>query len=550
MVQAARSPQPPSPAGGNQGSATRSIKSMWAALVLGILTAIFAWLWFGRVEEEKRSDGPEKQQTPVGEEEQRETAEETCACSNVDPHPKGAKISAEEPNIRLTVEPQQKGSESRPDKPSTQPIADHQEDGKCNGLGEPGTLAHPELQLEEPIVTQSLEAPEEGRVEEPSGPLGVEPQQEEPSTQESAARRLEESSTKFNHDREGARSRLEEPNTPLPLTQDASLYHLEEPIISQDVEPQQEGVGDVVEEPKPSLHVEKRNEAPEEGDHKVGSHPEDIQGESNGAGQIVEINQTLSHKEDEEHKDQVGQEPIADVTNTSFPESQIQNVSPRRLNALCENGLELTNEVQLCEQKGFEGIKSEVLTNSIPVISTSTALGVEDFHLETSDSSKSSEGLTIIQETDADDFRKNLDVPEVDKHMSLPLSFNGEESHNVSQCPEADNTKVKKIAAVQPMPQNVNVCFKVHYITSISQQIAVTGDHEELGCWKVYIPLTSDKDGFWTHSVLLPIDSSVEWKFVVVENGKIKRWEECSNRRLKTGHDDVNAHQWWGVISN
>ncbi|XP_075462830.1 starch-binding domain-containing protein 1 [Ascaphus truei] len=115
--------------------------------------------------------------------------------------------------------------------------------------------------------------------------------------------------------------------------------------------------------------------------------------------------------------------------------------------------------------------------------------------------------------------------------------------------PEANNAKMKRVAAVQPMPQNVSVHFRVHYSTySESQLIAITGDHEKLGKWEVYIPLTSDKDGFWSHSVLLPADSNVEWKFVMVENGKIKRWEECSNRNVKIGHDDVEAHQLWGYL--
>ncbi|XP_069482425.1 starch-binding domain-containing protein 1 [Ambystoma mexicanum] len=109
------------------------------------------------------------------------------------------------------------------------------------------------------------------------------------------------------------------------------------------------------------------------------------------------------------------------------------------------------------------------------------------------------------------------------------------------------DSRMRKIAAVTPMPQHVSVKFRVHYIThSDSQLIAVTGNHESLGEWEVYVPLQSDKDGFWSDAVLLPVDSSVEWKFVMVDNGKIKRWEECGNRSLKTGHDDAEAHQWWG----
>nr|XP_048702861.1 starch-binding domain-containing protein 1 [Caretta caretta] len=111
---------------------------------------------------------------------------------------------------------------------------------------------------------------------------------------------------------------------------------------------------------------------------------------------------------------------------------------------------------------------------------------------------------------------------------------------------EADS-KAKRVAAVPPMPQNIHVNFRVHYITHTDAQlIAVTGDHECLGQWHNYVPLKCDKDGFWSDAVLLPADSKIEWKFILVENGKVTRWEECNNRILMTEHEDRMAHQWWG----
>lgn len=112
---------------------------------------------------------------------------------------------------------------------------------------------------------------------------------------------------------------------------------------------------------------------------------------------------------------------------------------------------------------------------------------------------------------------------------------------------DIDSQRTKRVAAVQPIPQNVSLGFKVHYITHAdSQMIAVIGDHEKLGEWENYVTLTSDKDGYWSHSVTLPADANVEWKFVVVENGKIKRWEECNNRHVRTAHEDIATQQWWG----
>ncbi|NXV82438.1 STBD1 protein, partial [Atlantisia rogersi] len=113
-------------------------------------------------------------------------------------------------------------------------------------------------------------------------------------------------------------------------------------------------------------------------------------------------------------------------------------------------------------------------------------------------------------------------------------------------CPDGD-LKAERIAAVPPMFQNINVTFRVHYIThSDAQLIGVTGDHECLGQWHSYVPLRYDKDGFWSESIILPVDTKIEWKFILVENGKVRRWEECSNRTLVTEHEDQMAHQWWG----
>ncbi|XP_051026676.1 starch-binding domain-containing protein 1 [Acomys russatus] len=97
-------------------------------------------------------------------------------------------------------------------------------------------------------------------------------------------------------------------------------------------------------------------------------------------------------------------------------------------------------------------------------------------------------------------------------------------------------------------PQRVSVQFQVHYITSTDVQfVAVTGDHESLGGWNTYVPLHYCKDGLWSHSVFLPADTVVEWKFVLVENMEVTRWEECSNRRLQTGQEDQVVHGWWGI---
>ncbi|XP_053443819.1 starch-binding domain-containing protein 1 [Nycticebus coucang] len=110
--------------------------------------------------------------------------------------------------------------------------------------------------------------------------------------------------------------------------------------------------------------------------------------------------------------------------------------------------------------------------------------------------------------------------------------------------------EVERVAGSSKTGQ-VSIRFQVHYVTSTDGQfIAVTGDHESLGRWDSYIPLRYCRDGLWSHSVVLPADTGVEWKFILVENGEVTRWEECSNRFLETGHEDKVVHEWWGVPSS
>lgn len=148
---------------------------------------------------------------------------------------------------------------------------------------------------------------------------------------------------------------------------------------------------------------------------------------------------------------------------------------------------------------------------------------------------------------------KSGDKPEEKFNQDLGPETLDHEEAEATRKPRADDAgnkdleQVKRIAAVTPLPQTVHVVFRVHYIThSEAQQIAITGDHECLGQWRHFIPLRCDKDGFWSDSVVLPFDASVEWKFVLLESGKVVRWEECANRMLVTEHEDQVAHKSWG----
>lgn len=138
------------------------------------------------------------------------------------------------------------------------------------------------------------------------------------------------------------------------------------------------------------------------------------------------------------------------------------------------------------------------------------------------------------------------EAPCTDAVIPLPV---GEQTSTGSRLDESLDTS-RKVVAVQPMPQNVSVVFQIHYHTqSPYQKVAVTGNQQELGNWKEFIPLERGEDGRWSSVVSLPADCHVEWKFVVVDKGAVCRWEECGNRLLDTGSvDQLLVHRWWGVL--
>ncbi|XP_041916251.1 uncharacterized protein stbd1 [Alosa sapidissima] len=126
-----------------------------------------------------------------------------------------------------------------------------------------------------------------------------------------------------------------------------------------------------------------------------------------------------------------------------------------------------------------------------------------------------------------------------------------EELSAVYTSSDDDDPAMKRVATVPPMLQTVSVTFSVHYITDAPNQLlAVTGELLELGGWQDFVLLQRGKNGFWANTITLPVESQVEWKFVLVEDDKICRWEECSNRHLVlTGHeDDLHVQGWWGCL--
>lgn len=139
------------------------------------------------------------------------------------------------------------------------------------------------------------------------------------------------------------------------------------------------------------------------------------------------------------------------------------------------------------------------------------------------------------------------------------LSISTKELAEESSAPCAGDGPAPRVAAIPPlMPQTVEVTFRLHYLTWSEQQtLAITGSRPELGGWAAFIPLEREVEGkedggecegrgLWSIRVRLPAHSQLEWKFVVLDMGRVSRWEECSNRVLDTGDRDQLVHGWWG----
>ncbi|XP_063314763.1 starch-binding domain-containing protein 1 [Pelobates fuscus] len=387
-----------------------------------------------------------------------------------------------------------------------------------------------ESKLQEPRASQSLESkePNEGnKLQEPSTSLSTEPQQEI------------------------GKCRLQELSAPLKTeSQQESAWSKSQDLHTTIVA--QEATG----ETQSVLENE-----------ELGLHPREIQETCHVAGE--ELDEEVTEYKPERIE-------TAEETQSDLLNSEVLKESPHKEKAMELNGHSITHEkIEVDQYKSAEvsegGMITDVLTNGLEtpidpcVAMTDGDVCGEVLDHEAIQSANTSEEFRPVELLNID-ICKSKGVQEMDNtciHLShqqedsseihgLNINDNAVGLGNLSdgdvKPSEADHVKVKKVAAVQPMLQNVNVGFKVHYITHTdSQRIAVTGDHEQLGGWDDYIPLTYEKDGFWSHSVLLPSDTNVEWKFVMVENGKIRRWEECNNRILKTGHDDVNAHLWWAI---
>ena len=95
-----------------------------------------------------------------------------------------------------------------------------------------------------------------------------------------------------------------------------------------------------------------------------------------------------------------------------------------------------------------------------------------------------------------------------------------------------ENTKKRKNSEV---PIN-KIIFSINYNSSYGEEVAVIGSLAKLGLWELRgaLPLSWNEGNVWIGEINIEDDDwqNFEFKFIVVEKGIIKRWEDGENNLM------------------
>ena len=118
------------------------------------------------------------------------------------------------------------------------------------------------------------------------------------------------------------------------------------------------------------------------------------------------------------------------------------------------------------------------------------------------------------EDNDDENFKKNdFDIP----YMTPPVP--------------KENPKRKN----SPIPIN-KIIFSVNYNSKFGEEVAILGSLAKLGFWELSgaLPLKWNKGNIWTGEINIEDEDwqNFEFKFIVVEKGKIKLWENGENNMI------------------
>ena len=98
-----------------------------------------------------------------------------------------------------------------------------------------------------------------------------------------------------------------------------------------------------------------------------------------------------------------------------------------------------------------------------------------------------------------------------------------------------------------------NILFEIEYQTSMGQEVGIIGSLNELGRWNQdkVLKLNWD-DGVWRKQIPYINGTDFEFKFILISNGKVIKWEEGNNRPFKYNNVCLNlrnGNKQYGLIT-
>ncbi len=133
---------------------------------------------------------------------------------------------------------------------------------------------------------------------------------------------------------------------------------------------------------------------------------------------------------------------------------------------------------------------------------------------------------------------KNNELYKIDEEEYNEMKKLKKENRSIKSDNSIDRTK-QKTEQILNQITNTNYSFKLHKInfeikfdTFIGQSISIIGSIDKLGNWDEYKALNMNwtEGNIWKANIEYDDNKGFEYKFIFMENGAIKKWEDGINR--------------------
>jgi len=123
----------------------------------------------------------------------------------------------------------------------------------------------------------------------------------------------------------------------------------------------------------------------------------------------------------------------------------------------------------------------------------------------------------------------------INNNINNNLYFN-QENYNIYNNNEYENNKKIKIIKAKKEFKINRITFQMKYNTQPGEDLGVIGSIPELGSWDQNRALRMNwNDGnIWKATINYDFgrEKEFEFKFIFIENGRVKKWEDGNNRKL------------------